>query len=309
MPKRRSSPRRSPRAAPRKATSKKTTRRGSARRATATGKAAAAPPAEWRTAITLIEPNKILVRGYPLDELMGRASFAEAIYLLLSGELPPPAVGQLMEALLVSSIDHGATPPSTLAACNVATTGAPLRAAAAAGVLAFGSPMGGGGTIEACFQFLEEGLALVGEWVSYDDAARRLVDQVQATGATPPGFGHRFHTRDPRAARLLQMALELELEGAHIQFIRSVERVLAERQTDPQEHPLPINEDGAIAAICGDLGLDGETASVLFMISRVPGIVAHAVEEQHRQPRMRVIDPTHHVYDGPNERRLPETRR
>ena len=163
MPKRRSSPRRSPRAAPSKATSKKTTRRGSARRATATGKAAAAPPAEWRTAITLIEPNKILVRGYPLDELMGRASFAEAIYLLLSGELPPPAVGQLMEALLVSSIDHGATPPSTLAACNVATTGAPLRAAAAAGVLAFGSPMGGGGTIEACFQFLEEGLALVGE--------------------------------------------------------------------------------------------------------------------------------------------------
>jgi citrate synthase len=263
----------------------------------------------WQTSITLIEPNKILVRGYPLDELMGRVSFSEAIYLLLVGELPSPAVGRLMEALLVSSIDHGATPPSTLAACNVATTGAPLRAAAAAGVLAFGSPLGGGGSIEACFRFLDEGLGLVGEWVSYDDAARRLVDRWLAEGKTPPGFGHRYHTRDPRAARLMQMMLELELDGRRVQLIRAVERALAERRSTIGDRALPINEDGAIAAVCGDLGMDAETASVLFMISRLPGIVAHAVEEQQRQRPMRQIDPTRHRYDGSRERRLPETRR
>src|SRR5919109_1617398 len=91
-----------------------------------------------RTLITSVEPNRILLRGYPLDELMGRVSFAEAVYLLLTGELPTPAIGKLMDALLVSSVDHGATPPSTLAARNVATSGAPLRASVAAGVLAFG---------------------------------------------------------------------------------------------------------------------------------------------------------------------------
>ena len=213
-----------------------------------------------------------------------------------------------MEALLVSSIDHGATPPSTLAACNVATTGAPLRAAV--GVLALGSPLGGGGTIEACRRFLYDGLVLVGEWVSFDDAARRLVDQFTAEGKTPPGFGHRFHTRDPRAGQTASNgARSGARRGAHIQFIRSVERVLDERDAGSQERSLPINEDGAIAAICGDLGLDSETASVLFMISRVPGIVAHAVEEQHRQQPMRLIDPSHHVYDGPHERRPPELRR
>ena len=267
------------------------------------------PDSSWQTSITLIEPNKILVRGYPLDELMGRVSFSEVIYLLLVGELPSPAVGQLMEALLVSSIDHGATPPSTLAACNVATTGAPMRAAAAAGVLAFGSPLGGGGSIEGCYRFLDEGLALVGEWVSYDDAARRLTDRWLAEGKTPPGFGHRYHTRDPRSARLLQMTLELELEGGHIQLIRAVERALAERRESTGDRALSINEDGAIAAICADLGMGAETAGVLFMISRLPGVVAHAVEEQQRQQPMRQIDPTRHVYDGPRERRLPETRR
>ena len=306
MPKRRSTSRRTTPTTPRSTARKKVTRRPARRKATPSK---GSDEGAWHTGITLIEPNRILVRGYRLDELTGRLSFGEAVYLLLSGELPSPSVGRLMDALLVSSIDHGATPPSTLAARNVATTGAPIRTAAAAGLLAFGSPLGGGGNIRACLQFLGEGLALVGEWVSHDDAARRLIDQSVAEGNTPPGFGHRFHTRDPRAARLLQMALELDLDGAHVQFIRSVERVLVERHDDPRLPPVQINEDGAIAAICGDLGLDADTASAVFMISRLPGVVAHALEEQRRQAPMRLIDPTHHVYDGPDERRLPETRR
>ena len=261
----------------------------------------------WATGLTEISRDRIMVRGYLLDELMGRVSFGEAIHLLLTGELPAADVGRLVEALLVSTIDHGATPPSTLAARNVATTGAPMRAAAAAGVLAFGSSLGGGGSIEACAAFLDDGLELVGDWVSYDDAARRLLDQ-RDDDELPPGFGHRYHHRDPRAARLLQLALELELEDRHIQLLRAIEHVLIERA--PADAPPPrINIDGAIAAVCGDLGLGPETASVLFMISRLPGIVAHAIEEQQRQPRHRQIDPIHHVYDGPGERRLPQPRR
>ena len=99
---------------------------------------AKAPPASWKTALTHIESNKVLVRGYPLDEIMGRLTFGQAIYLLLMGEVPSAGIGSLMEAILVSFIDHGATPPSTLAARNTATTGAPLRACVAAGVLGFG---------------------------------------------------------------------------------------------------------------------------------------------------------------------------
>src|SRR5258707_14575875 len=90
----------------------------------------------WQTALTSIEPNKILIRGYPLDEMMGRLSFADAVYLLLMGELPTSAIGRMMNAVLVSSLDHGVSPPSTLAARNVATSGAPLKDSVAAGVLA-----------------------------------------------------------------------------------------------------------------------------------------------------------------------------
>ena len=258
----------------------------------------------WRTGLTCIEPNKILVRGYPLDELMGRLTFGEAIYLLLMGEVPSPALGRLMEAILVSFIDHGATPPSTLAARHTATTGAALRACVASGILGFGKYHGG--DIESCMQFLDAGLEIVRQGASYVEAAEQIVQRCVDSGENPPGFGHRFHTRDPRAARLFQMALELEAEAEHIQMIRAVENVLHGK---PGKEALPVNIDGAIAAVCGDIGVPPAIANALFIISRVPGIAAHADEERVRQQPMRQIDPKEHLYDGPSERRLPERRK
>jgi citrate synthase len=260
---------------------------------------------QWRTSLTAIAPNSILVRGYPLDEMMGRLSFADAVYLLLMGELPSPTIGRVLNAVLVSSIDHGVTPPSTLAARNVATSGAPLKDCVAAGLLAFGPHHGG--DIESCMRFLDAGLAHMRAGRSQREAAEAIVQECADAGGTPPGFGHRIHSRDPRAARLFQMAMELELDGEHVQMIRAVERVI-EEQAAATGRALPVNVDGAIAAICGDLGFSHELGNAIFLISRLPGLIAHAHEEQHRQSPMRQIDPRDHSYDGAAARRLPDGR-
>jgi citrate synthase len=262
-------------------------------------------PGRWRTGLTAIEPNKILVRGYPIDEMMGRVSFGEAIYLLFVGELPTPAIGRMMEALLVSFIDHGPTPPSTLAARNTATTGATLRGCVAAGVLGFGRFFGG--DIQTCMEMLDRGLASIRAGASLKDTAAEIADGCLSRGELPPGFGHRYHTRDPRAGRLFQMALELELDGEHISLIRAVDLALQRRQSETLN--TGVNVDGAIAAVCGDIGLRPEVADGIFIISRVPGLIAHALEERERHPPLRRIDPEGFVYDGPAQRRLPETRR
>jgi citrate synthase len=259
----------------------------------------------WATALTAIEPNKIQVRGYSLDEMMGRLGFAEAVYLLLMGELPTPTIGRMLNAVLVSSIDHGVTPPSTLAARNVATSGAPLKDCVAAGILAFGPHHGG--DIESCMRFLDRGLVIARGGKTLEQAAEAIVSESVGDSEIPPGFGHRFHTRDPRAARLFQMAMELEVEGEHVRLIRATERAL-EKHQHRFGRPLPVNVDGAIAAICADLGFAYELGNAIFLISRLPGLIAHAHEERTRQQPMRQIDPKDHDYDGARDRRVPERR-
>lgn len=261
----------------------------------------------WSTSLTKVAPNAILVRGYNVDELMGRLSFADAVYLLLMGEVPTPTIGRMLNAILVSVIDHGVTPPSTLAARNVAATGAPLKDSVAAGLLAFGPHHGG--DIETCMRFLDQGLSLMRSGYTLEESAEQLVVDCLVHGTTPPpGFGHRLHTQDPRAPRLFQLCMELELEGEHVRMLRAIERALAARQ-DQYGRLLPANVDGAIAAISADLGFSYELGNAIFLISRLPGLIAHAHEERSRHEPMRQIDPKDHVYDGSSPRRLPEGRK
>jgi citrate synthase len=143
---------------------------------------------------------------------------------------------------------------------------------------------------------------------SLQEAANVMLDDCVRAKQPPPGFGHRFHTRDPRAARLFQMALELELEGEHVRMLRAIEHALDGRY-DQFGRALPVNVDGAIAAISADLGFAYELGNAVFLVSRLPGLIAHAHEERTRQTPMRQIDPKDHDYDGSAERRLPETRK
>ncbi len=253
--------------------------------------------AAWKTAITSIAPNEIRVRGLRLDEMMGRLSFGEAVYLILRGELPGEAVGRLVEAMLVASIDHGVTPPSTLAVRNAATTGAPLNACLAAGALAVNRHHGG--AVEDCMHLLARGAARVVAGEAVAAVAAALVAEEQAAGRRLPGWGHRIHTDDPRAARLLALAREAGAAGAHVALAEAIVAVLAEGGKR-----LPLNVDGAIAAVLADLGFAPELANGFFILARTAGWMAHVAEEVARERPMRRIDQSAAVYDGPPPRGL-----
>lgn len=258
------------------------------------------PDEKWKTAITDVKPNRIAVRGYPLDKLLGRISFAQAIYLVLKGEFPSPEVGLLVDAIFVSSIDHGASPPSVLAARTVASTGGELNAAIAAGVLAI-SRFHGGAIEEGQRMFLEIARRAAQPGADEDKAVRTFLDEMQARGQRASGYGHRLHTKDPRTGKLFALAEDLHLVGKHVRIARAVEKVLGEQMGKV----LPINVDGAIAALLCDLGIPPEIGNAFFIISRVPGLVAHIHEEKTRMKPMRKIDPEDFEYDGPPERKMP----
>ncbi len=252
--------------------------------------------AVWTTGITQIEPNRVAVRGHEIASLMGHTSFGAAVYLILTGRVPSESVGRLMDAVLVSSIDHGATPPSCLAARTVASTGASLSQSVAAGILSINRHHGG--AIEDGARYLSMLLARArDEGRELDAVAQEEVARIKASGDRISGFGHRIHTQDPRTARLFELAGQAGLResgSTHMAAARAVERAFA-----ATGKPLPINVDGAIGAILADLGLDPPVFNGIFMIARTPGLVAHVIEEQTREKPMRRIDPVLHAYDGP----------
>ena len=254
--------------------------------------------AVWHSGITRIQPNKVAVRGYDIAELMGHVSFGAAVYLILTGELPSPAVARLMDAILVSSIDHGATPPSALSARNVASTGATLSASVAAGIMSINRHHGG--AIEDCARQLKAiADRAARDSISLQEAATRTLRTMSEAGERMSGFGHRVHTKDPRTARLFELAREAGVDGVHMQAARAVEKAFADAKKS-----LPINVDGAIGSILADLGMPPTAFNGIFMIARTPGLIAHVIEEQTRERPMRRIDPVNHGYDGPPARSL-----
>ena len=81
----------------------------------------------WDTSIIDIHPGKIAIRGYPIEELIGRVRFPDMIWLMLRGELPSRGQADLLEAAMVPGVDHGPHAPSIAIARMAVTCGLPRQ--------------------------------------------------------------------------------------------------------------------------------------------------------------------------------------
>lgn len=246
----------------------------------------------WRTGITNSDDSHIWVYGHSLVDLMAQATFTDVVFLLHRGRLPSAGERRLFDAMLVAVADHGANSPSAAAARTVATGNrAAPEAAVAAGMLAIGDAHAGAGL--ACFQIIAAGLSRARqEALTVADAAALTASDARAAGRRLPGLGHRTHTQDPRTAALFELAREHGVAGAGVEFISALEAAVR-----VQIKPLPINVDGAMAAVLYDMEFTPIMAKFLFMIGRVAGLTAQVGEEYARERPMRIHIPV--AYDGP----------
>lgn len=259
----------------------------------------------WRTAIVNKDETHIWLRGYDITQLMSRASFASVLFLLHRNRLPTEGEERLFNALLIASADHGAGAPSC-ATARLAASGnrESLSAAVAAGILAIGDVHGGAGalTMDAISEIAADAKAPAKNDAktgggNIADAAGRYVDRVKKAGGRVPGFGHRVHTTDPRVAVLFTMAKEAGVAGAGIETVLALDTALKARNAQ-----IPINIDGALAAILYDLGFPASAGKLIFIAGRVAGLTAEVAEEHEREKPMRIRIPI--TYDGEPPRDL-----
>jgi len=246
----------------------------------------------WRTAIVDAGPDHIRVRGHDVLDLMKQATFTDLIFLLHHERLPSPGERRLLDAILIGVADHGAGAPSC-AAARLAASGnrQSLSAAIAAGILTIGDEHGGAGS--GCMEMIEAGLADARrDQLSLDAVAGRVVDEARTAKQRLPGFGHRVHsTIDPRVAVLFGLAQDAGLAGDGIRFARALEAAVRERI-----QPIPLNIDGALAAVLVDLGFPPMVGKLIFIVGRVAGLSAEVLEEYTREKPMRIKIPV--AYDG-----------
>lgn len=258
----------------------------------------------WKTSIIDMAPGEIRYRGYPIEQLIGNIGFVQMIWLMTRGELPDVKQAALLEAALMSAVDHGPQAPSIAIARMAATCGVGLNNAMASAVNVLGDVHGGAG--EQAVDMYRSIAARIDNGDAFDAAVAAGLDEaIELRGKFVSGFGHRFHPIDPRAPRLLELvdaaAADGVVSGRFAAIARGVEDELARRKSGRR---IPMNIDGATAVIYAELGFPGPLARGLFCLSRSVGILAHAWEQTQQGGRNKGPIPREYIwsYDGTGRR-------
>ncbi|MET0542296.1 MAG: citryl-CoA lyase [Variovorax sp.] len=232
-----------------------------------------------KTEIGYTTTDTIMVRGLNLStEIIGKFDFVDMIFHTTLSRLPTPQEKVMVNALLVTTADHGIT-PSSLAA-RLTYIGAPeaLQGAVATGLLGAGSVFLG--TMQNAAQMLLDAARELGEDAS-DEAvratARAVINQYKQERRPLYGVGHPIHVKgDPRVATLRDLSRVNGYYGLHWRVMEAISDVL----THEMGKNLPLNAVGAIAAIVAGMGLDPLVARGLALVGRSAGLLAHILEEK-----------------------------
>lgn len=228
------------------------------------------------TSICTSDAASIEVRGKDLcRDLMGRLSFTEYFFLLVTGREPTEKQRFFLDLLLVAIAEHGLTPTAQASRMTYAADPACLQAAVAAGILGCGSVVLG--TSELCGRVLMAAQERVKAGATPAEAVLAIARETRASGGKLPGFGHPVHHPvDPRSERILELADREGAAGPHIALARLFPAAAAE----VWKRPLPMNVSMAIAAVLLDLDFPPAIIKGIPLLARTAGLLGHLAEEQ-----------------------------
>jgi len=232
-----------------------------------------------KTDIGYTTVDTIMVRGKNLaTEIIGKFDFVDMIFFTTLARMPTPREKVMVNALLVTTADHGITPSSLAARLTYAGAPEALQGAVAAGLLGAGSVFLG--TMQNAAEMLNEGakdLRADASDVEVMQAARDVIRVYKEQRRAIYGVGHPIHVNgDPRVPTLRELARENGYYGVHWRLMDAMASVLV----NEQKKNLPLNAVGAIASIVAAMGLDPLIARGLSLVGRTAGLLAHAVEEK-----------------------------
>jgi len=225
-----------------------------------------------------------------LEPRMDLSHGANFLYLL-RGRVPDEDEGRIMDACLVLHAEHGFN-ASTFTARVVASTLSTCYCSIAAAIGALYGSLHGGAN-EKVFSMLEQigSVDKVEAWVgkAFEEAQKIM------------GMGHRiYRTKDPRS-RIMEDFLESlsakKGDHEHLDMLKKIEE-LATPHFESRDKRIYPNVDFYSGSVYHLLDIPKYLYAPIFAISRIPGWLAHILEQREGN---RIFRPDS-IYTGPDER-------
>ena len=227
----------------------------------------------FKTKIATADATSITVRGLDLvSDIIGEMSFTELQYFLCTSRRPTAQQVKVLDACLVTLMEHGWTPSSIIARMMIDSVPEESQVAIASGLLAMGSVFAG--TAEGCAKILQEGIAAGGDLDAYCD---KVVAKHRQARKPLAGFGHPLHKPDdPRSIKLFAVGRAAGLEGKYLDLL---ERLGKSMDKAAGKH-ISINATGVLGALLLEIGLEPGVMRGLAVVSRAGGLIGHITEER-----------------------------
>ena len=211
--------------------------------------------------------------GYDVyGEALGRARWADMLYLLMRGELPSAARARLLDAVAVALMNPGPRDPAVHAAmCG--GVGGSTAAATLIAALSVGAGRSGGAqdVCQAMADWAACGTSIVA-WQARLATPRPQVDDVWPEMPHAPGF-------DPHGVRASTVVMQALQTLASLSDGPALPWLLDHRAVLEGWAGRPLSLAGVAAAALTDLGFSPEEGEMLHLILRLPGAAAHALEQ------------------------------
>ncbi|MBX3181596.1 MAG: citrate synthase [Polyangiaceae bacterium] len=232
---------------------------------------------------------------YPRNDLSWPANFLRMMFAVPAEDYEVPKVyEEAMNMLLILHADHEQN-CSTSTMRMVGSSEANLFASISAAICGLWGPRHGGAN-QAVIEMLEQIQAAGGDYETFLDKVKKGEDGVRLMG-----FGHRVYKNfDPRAKLLKEQADAIfEKMGIHDPLLDLAKRIEERALSDEYfiKRKLYPNVDFYSGIIYRAMGIPTEMFTVMFVLGRLPGWIAHWMEQRNDPKGYRIHRPRQ-IYTG-----------
>ena len=217
-----------------------------------------------------------------LTEILGKKSFSETFYLLVTGNELPEEYARTFDACMVILMDHGITPTALVARMVHGSLPEDVQLPMIAGAMMVGNKFAG--TMAGSGAIFREGVEAGGDPREF---AQMIIARHKEQKKFIPGYGHPYYfPTDPRSDRMFQIAREGGVRGKYIQLAK----ILAEEIEKSRGKPLTLNVTGALGAVLNEVDFPVEVMRGVAAVSRAAGLIGHVYEEMENPIAPSVVD-------------------